>query len=443
MPGRDGSVVVGSGGRGADFYLIISNIVQVGVIVHILFLTDNFYPEVNAPANRTFEHCREWVKKGHEVTVVTCVPNFPKGEVFPGYRNRLWQEEKLDGIRVIRVWTYITANKGTILRALDYLSFMFSSVIASAFVRSPDVVVGTSPQFFTAVSGYLVGLSRSIPFVFELRDLWPESIRAVGVMRSDSLSYSALTRLELFLYRRARLIVTVTNAFASNLVNRSIDGNKIRVITNGVDLTRFQPVQRDASLVQQYGLADKFVVGYIGTHGMAHALETVLDAADIVSRSVLGGKVAFLFLGNGARKEVLRDKANSLGLQNVVFVDSVGREEVARYWSLLDASIIHLRNDETFRTVIPSKLFESLAMGVPILHGVPGESADIVKENEVGLTFDSESPEGLVENIVKLVEDESLYEKLRGNCLIAAKKYDRRGLAIKMLDCLESVVGGS
>ena len=409
--------------------------------MHILFLTDNFYPEVNAPANRTFEHCREWVKEGHEVTVITCVPNFPKGEVFPGYRNRLWQEEELSGIRVIRVWTYITANKGTILRALDYFSFMFSSLFASAFVKRPDLVIGTSPQFFTAVSAYLVGLFRSIPFVFELRDLWPESIKAVGVMRADSLSYSALTRLELYLYRKAKLIVSVTNAFRANLIDRSIDGKKIGVITNGVDLARFQPVARDLALAQEHGLADKFVVGYIGTHGMAHALETVLDAAAIMSRTELADRVRFLFLGNGARKEALREKARALGLQNVVFVDSVGRDEVGRYWSLLDASIIHLRDDDTFRTVIPSKLFESLAMGVPILHGVPGESADIVAGNKVGLTFDSEHPEGLVDNIVKLVSDDALYSELRGNCLVAAKQYDRKELAAKMLRHLESLVG--
>ena len=152
--------------------------------MHILFLTDNFPPETNAPASRTFEHCREWVKAGHQVTIITCAPNFPKGKVFDGYRNRLWQSEQMEGIRVIRVWSYITKNEGFLKRILDYISFMVSAIIAALFVRKPDIVIGTSPQFFTACAAYVVGAYKRIPFVFELRDLWPESIKAVGAMRS-------------------------------------------------------------------------------------------------------------------------------------------------------------------------------------------------------------------------------------------------------------------
>ncbi|MFN3591385.1 MAG: glycosyltransferase [Thermaurantiacus sp.] len=152
--------------------------------MHILFLTDNFPPEVNAPASRTHEHAREWVKAGHRVTVITCAPNFPKGQVFEGYRNRLWQRENVDGIEVIRVWTYITANEGFLRRTLDYMSFMIAAILAAPFVRDVDVIVGTSPQFFTACAAYAVSRYKRVPFVFELRDLWPESIRAVGAMQS-------------------------------------------------------------------------------------------------------------------------------------------------------------------------------------------------------------------------------------------------------------------
>jgi len=170
--------------------------------MHILFLSDNFPPEVNAPASRTFEHCREWVKLGHQVTVVTCAPNFPSGKVFGGYENKLWQQEVMDGIRVIRVWSYITANEGFLKRVLDYVSYMAMAVLASFFVRKVDVVIGTSPQFFTACAAYLVGLCKRCPWVFELRDLWPESIRAVGAMK-ESRVLDWLEKLELFLYRKA------------------------------------------------------------------------------------------------------------------------------------------------------------------------------------------------------------------------------------------------
>ena len=124
--------------------------------MHILFLTDNFPPEVNAPASRTHEHCRQWVRSGAQVTVITCAPNFPTGRVFAGWHNRLWQEEQMDGIRVIRVWSYITANEGFLRRVLDYLSYMLAATLASLFVRRVDVVIGTSPQFFTAVAGWAV-----------------------------------------------------------------------------------------------------------------------------------------------------------------------------------------------------------------------------------------------------------------------------------------------
>ena len=180
--------------------------------MHILFLTDNFPPEVNAPASRTYEHCREWVKAGHQVTVITCAPNFPKGRVFDGYKNRIWQRQTIDGIEVIRVWTYITANEGFARRVIDYLSFMFAAILAGSFVRKVDIVVGTSPQFFTACAAYVVGSLKRRPWVFELRDLWPETIKAVGAMR-NLFAIRMLERLELFLYHRASAIVSVTHSF--------------------------------------------------------------------------------------------------------------------------------------------------------------------------------------------------------------------------------------
>ena len=148
--------------------------------MRILFLSDNFPPEVNAPASRTFEHCREWVRAGHEVTVITCAPNFPKGELYAGYRNRLWQWEEMDGIRVLRVWSYITANEGFVKRLPDFWSYMVTSFLAGLVLRRPDVIVGTSPQFFTNCSAWMLLVFRWRPFVFELRDLYPESLVTVG-----------------------------------------------------------------------------------------------------------------------------------------------------------------------------------------------------------------------------------------------------------------------
>lgn len=404
--------------------------------MHILFLSDNFPPEVNAPASRTHEHCRQWVRAGHEVTVITCAPNFPRGKVFDGYRNRLWQSETIDGIRVIRVWSYITANEGFARRVADYVSFMASGAVAALFVRRFDVVVGTSPQFFTACAAWFVAVVRRRPWVFELRDLWPESIKAVGAMKQSRL-IDALERLELFLYRSATRVVSVTHSFRANLQRRGIDAAKIDVVTNGVDIGRFTPRPRDAALEQALGLEGKFVAGYVGTHGMAHALETLLDAAAALRDGPDGDRYRLLMLGDGARKAALVEMAKQRGLDNVIFIDSVPKDEVARYWSLLDVSVIHLRRTELFSTVIPSKLFECMGMGLPVLHGVAGESADIVEREGVGIVFEPESTGQLVAGIRRLAGDAPLREQMRTRALAAAGRYDRSALAADMLISLE------
>ena len=406
--------------------------------MHILFLSDNFPPEVNAPASRTFEHCREWVKAGHRVTVMTCTPNFPKGAVYPDYRNKLCQSETMDGIHVIRVWSYITANEGFLKRILDYQSFMVMGILASPFVRDADVVIGTSPQFFTVCAAYAISRLKGIPFVFELRDLWPESIKAVGAMR-DSFVVRFLGKVELFLYRRATRIVTVTNSFKRNLVERGIDPAKIDVVTNGIDLSRFHPQPKDVELASHLGLEGKFVAGYIGTLGMAHCLETVLDAADHLRRQPGGETFRFIFLGDGARKLALQERARQMALDNVIFIDSVPKEEVVKYWSLLDVSIIHLKKTELFTQVIPSKLFESIGMGIPVLHGVAGESAEIVEREGVGLVFEPENAKQLGEKLYRLKTDQTLYKKLREGCLKAAPNYERAELAQHMMSVLEDL----
>ena len=405
--------------------------------MHILFLTDNFPPEVNAPASRTHEHCRLWVAAGHQVTVITCAPNFPKGRVFDGYRNAWRQEETMDGIRVIRVWSYITANEGFTRRVLDYMSFMATATWSSLGVRSVDVVVGTSPQFFTACAAYAVGTLKRRPWVFELRDMWPESIKAVGAMQ-DSAAIRWLEKLELFLYRKAARIVSVTQSFKRTLQARGIDGGKIDVVTNGVDISRFSPRAKDAALTRTLGFDGCFVAGYIGTHGMAHALDTLLDAAERLQALPEGRDVRLLLLGDGARKAVLQAEAQRRGLRNVVFVDTVSKDEVARYWSLLDVSIIHLRRTALFTTVIPSKLFECMGMGIPVLHGVAGESADIVRDAGAGEVFEPENVDQLVDGLLRLKADPALLHQYRSQGLASARRYDRANLGMRMLQLLKA-----
>ena len=393
---------------------------------------------MNAPASRTYEHCRAWADSGAQVTVITCAPNFPIGKVFDGYSNRLWQSEIIEGIRVIRVWSFIAANEGFIRRILDYISFMVSATLVALWVRKVDVVVGTSPQFFTICAAWVVASLKRVPWVFELRDIWPESIKAVGAMK-DSLAIRTLERLELFLYRHATSIIAVTHSFKATLIQRGVNGKKIQVVTNGVDLNHFTPQEKDLSLFQELHLQDRFVAGYVGTHGMAHGLETLLDAAEIIQNRQGAENITFLFLGNGAKKAELVASAKYRRLRNVLFLDSTSKENVTRYLSLLDISIIHLRKTELFSSVIPSKLFECMGMGIPVLHGVPGESAQIVVGEKIGEVFESDNAEQLASRLIFLSGNVALLDEYRKNAIEAARRYDRVYLAAKMLAILEDV----
>lgn len=404
--------------------------------MHILFLTDNFPPETNAPASRTFEHAREWAAAGHKVTVITCAPNFPHGKVFNGYRNRLWQREDMAGIRVIRVWSYMTRNEGFALRILDFMSFMLSSFLAALFVGKPDVIVGTSPQFFTAVAAWAAGVIKRKPFVFELRDIWPESIRAVGAMR-EGRALDLLEKVELFLYKRAAAVVSVTHSFKRNLVARGVDGDKIHVVTNGVDSSRFHQMPKDASLAAELNIEGCFVAGYIGTHGMAHALDTLLDAAAILQDDPQTQYIRVLFLGHGAARDGLMDRAAEMGLTNVIFLASVPRDAVPGYWSLVDVALIHLRRTELFTTVIPSKMFECMGMGIPIVLGVEGEAADIVLQSGAGITIEPENSLQLAGQLKFLSREPKSLKKMSSAGVAAAQSYDRTALAQSMLAILQ------
>jgi colanic acid biosynthesis glycosyl transferase WcaI len=409
--------------------------------VHVLFLSDNFPPETNAPATRLHEHAREWVALGHRVTVVTCAPNFPEGRLHPGWENRWCQRSRLDGIDVVRVKTYIAPNRGFAGRIADYLSFLASGGVAALFQREPDVVVATSPQFFAAVAGWLVAALRRKPFVFELRDLWPESIQAVGAMR-PSLALRTLEALELFLYRRAARVVAVTEAFRENLVRRGIDARKIEVVRNGVDLTRYAPRPRDRELEELWGLRGKRVVGYLGTHGMAHALHRAIEAAELL-RDRRGGRasdVHFLFVGAGAARDALVGLARAKGLTNVSFHPSVPKDDMPRVWSLCDLALVHLRDDPLFASVIPSKIFESFGMGVPVLFAGPdGEGAEIVRSARAGLTVPAEDPRALAEAILGCSDAD--LAACSAAARAAAPEHDRAGNARRMLGVLRDAAG--
>lgn len=406
--------------------------------MHILFLSDNFAPESNAPASRLSEHSEYWINAGHQVTVITCAPNFPQGKVFEGYSNKWYQTEYMNGVKVVRVKTYISFNEGFLKRILDYMSFMIMSVIAGLFQKKPDLIVATSPQFFCAVGGWMLSVVRRKPFVFELRDLWPASIKAVGAME-DSLVIRIFEKIELFLYHRADRIISVTNAFKKELIDRGVNAGKIDVITNGVDLTKYAPApEKDPELAEQYGLKDKFVVGYVGTHGMAHALDKVVETAVLLKEEK---EIVILFAGGGAARQQVEQLVAEKKLKNVCLIPMQPKEMMPRLWSLCDVSLIHLKDTPVFKTVIPSKLFESMGMGLPVLVGVPeGEVTSIVSKCDCGINVEPEKPDQMFKAILKLYQNPNLMIKYRQSSLESAPKYSRKTLAEHMLKSFEQTL---
>jgi glycosyltransferase involved in cell wall biosynthesis len=399
--------------------------------MRILFLTDNFPPEVNAPANRTFEHCQEWVRQGAQVTVITCAPNFPKGKVFDGYKNKFRQVSYVEGIKVIRVWTYITANEGFLKRILDYLSFALMSFFVGLFVKT-DLIVATSPQFFTAVSGRWLSFFKRKSWVMEVRDLWPESIVAVGAMKKGKV-ISFFEWLEKRLYKSAARIVVVTDAFKMTLAEKGIDPNKIYVYKNGANLALYQPMEKDVVVLEKLGLKDKTIFAYIGTHGMAHGLDFILNNLKQFENEQ--PHFHFLFLGDGAERNRLLALNTSLNLKNTTFIPSVPKSEVLRYLSIMDIALVNLKASDTFLTVIPSKIFEAAAMQKPILLGLSGETKGIIEAFNAGLCFEPENAESFRASVLAIIENEN-YQNYQHGCKRLALAFDRKKIAQEMLQTL-------
>lgn len=386
-----------------------------------------------------FERACYWVRWGHQVTVITTAPNFPEGRLLPGYRNRWRQDHTMDGIRVVRMKSYIAPNRGVARRSLDFLSFGATGLWGALTEERPDVIAATSPQFFAAVAGYAAGALRRLPFVFELGDLWPASIAAVGAVRQSAV-LRMLERLELYLYRRSSAVVALTPAFKDNLVARGVPAEKIAVVMNGVDMSRYAPRPQDATLARQWGVENRFVVGYLGTHGMAHALDNVLNAADRLRGEP---DIRFLLVGAGAERDRLLADARQRGLSNVVFQGAQPKSAMPDVWSLCDVALVHLKDSPVFAEVIPSKIFEAMGMGLPVLLAAPeGQASRIVLDDGAGVWVPAERPEALADAVTALRDDADARQALAQASLAAAPGHSREAQARQMLRVLELAAAG-
>lgn len=408
--------------------------------MHILFLTHYYPPEVNAPASRASELARAWVKKGCKVTIVTCAPNHPSGKIHSGYANEMFQQETIDGVDVIRIWTFIAANEGFGRRLINYLSYPVSLLANRFRLPDADVIVSTSPQFFCGLAGRLFRTQKR-PWILEVRDLWPESIVAVGAMKKGA-AIRFLEGVERYAYRRADAIVSVTDSFERH-ISRHAPQTPLRVIKNGVDFSLFGDDSTNVrdqadSFRKKHRLTGKFVAGYIGTHGMAHSLDTVLQAAEQLRERT---DIAFLMVGDGAERARLQDKARRLGLDNVTFLGQRPKNEMPMLWSCVDASLVLLKRTDTFKSVLPSKMFEAMAMAKPVVLGVEGEAKELLDESGGGIAIEPENPVALVQALVDWA-DRPNDASGRGELgrLYVRRNLDRDRLAEDYLSFIEDVV---
>jgi glycosyltransferase involved in cell wall biosynthesis len=395
--------------------------------VKILFLSHYYFPEGNAPASRVCALAERWARDGHDVTVVTCAPNVPDGKVYDGYANRWCVRETVNGVNVVRVWTYLAANKGAFRRMLNFASYFLSAVWRSLREPRPDVVIATSPQIFCGYAGVWVKRLRRIPLVIEIRDIWPESMGAVGA-KIPRPAYKVLEWIERAMYRSADRIVTVGEGYEQKLAEKGVPREKMSVIMNGTDLEAFSPRPRDENLLAKFGLADKFVVSYIGTVGMACGLETMLDAAEkLQSRgdgavSSDGRRLAFAVVGDGAVRADLEREVKGRGLSNIVFTGRQPKSSMAAWVSSSDVNLVHLRKSDLFTTVMPSKIFESAGCARPMIIGVDGFARKLVMDAKAGIAMEPGNAGDLVVAVETLAADPALCARLGKNA------YDRIAL---------------
>ena len=371
------------------------------------------------------------------MTVITGLPNHPTGVVPPEYRRTIFRRETLDGMTVFRNWLYATPNEGLIRKTLSHISFMISAmVLTTPRLRGYDVIVVSSPAFFAVISAWFMSRFWRIPYVFEVRDLWPGIFVELGVLRNRAI-ITILETVEMFLYRRAARVVVVTHSFRDILVRRGLPPSHVKTITNGVDTESFQPASTDNDIRRAYELGDKFVVLYIGAHGISQALTAVLEAAGELESEA---EVEFLLVGEGAEKRKLVDQAARLGLRHVRFVGGQPRHSMANWYAASDVVLVPLRNIPLFETFIPSKMFEIMAAGRPIIGSVRGEARSILERAGSALIVDPEDAKGIAAAVRRLHDDPQMGRRLgaSGRDFVVAN-YDRRVLAREYLDLLVAV----
>jgi glycosyltransferase involved in cell wall biosynthesis len=373
----------------------------------ILYVSQHYPPEMGALAGRAAELSRHFALLGHQASVLTGFPNHPTGVVFPEYRDkfkRLFYREQVDGVDVVRTWLLPYPNRKPLERVLNYGSFCASASVRGAFLERPDVVIGTSPPLPIAMAGYNVARIKRVPFIFEVRDLWPESLEGVGLGAEHSRIYKTVAAIVRFLYKHSDHIVVVTPAFKDYLNAKwNVPLEKMSVVVNGVETERFCPAPPSPEILREFRVPEgNFVAAYIGTMGMAHGLKTILQVAEVLREH---SRITLLLVGEGGNREDLVRMARERGLNNVIFTGQQPREKIPAIINSSDVCLSLLKNEEVFKTVIPTKMLEYMSCGRPVVLAVGGQAERILLEANAGISVEAENPKAIADAILAMHVD--------------------------------------
>jgi glycosyltransferase involved in cell wall biosynthesis len=399
--------------------------------MRILFLTQYCPPEVGAPQNRIFEFAKKLKEFGHEVTILTALPNYPRGEIFEEYKGNKVVLEEIEGIKIVRTSIYATKSKSFTKRLRNYLSFTFSSVLQGAkHIAKQDVIITESPPLFLGFSGYVLAKLKRAKFIFNISDLWPESAVKLGVLH-NKLFIKMSVWLEEFCYRKASAVTCQTEGIVDDIVNRGFDKNKVHLITNGVDTALFKKENRDEAFRREIGIENKFALCYAGIHGLAQGLQVIINAAEIVKNEE---NIQFVFVGDGPEKQDLINMVKEKGLKNVTFLPLQPKTNMPKIVASMDAAIIPLKKLELFKGALPSKMFETLASEIPIILPVQGEAAKLINSANAGIVVEPENSKEIAEAVLKLYNDIELRNKLGKNGRAYVMKHYARETITRKLE---------
>jgi len=374
--------------------------------MRILYLSQYFPPEIGATQTRAIEMTLNLVKQGHDVTVLTEFPNHPKGIIPAEYKNKLVEYELLNGIHVYRSWVYARPDKNFYTRMGFYLSYMLTAAITGSFLKGPyDVVYATSPPFFVGVSGLWLSRLKNAKFVFEVRDLWPESAVELGEL-SNSKFIKWAEKLENYYYKKADAIISVTGGIRDKLAARGYR-KKVKVVLNGTNTELFS--NKGQALKTQLGLQDKFVVLYAGIIGIAQGMDQLCD---VVEKMKSSKDVHFVFIGEGPVKSTVDKIKREKSLTNLTLLEEVPRELIPAYISAADCCLVPLKKNKLFLGALPSKMFDVMACERPVILSVDGEARSVLEDAKAGIFVEPENIDHMISAIQKLRNNPGLSRKM-------------------------------